>query len=184
MTKEEKINNYLSKWYKWLDKEVRHNIAKDKMADYAEDLLHHIILDLYKLKEEKITQMIEDDKLRWYILRGCGLQLRSSSSPFYRLHRKELMQARENYDHTTEHIFVTGKGILEQVYEPYDGDPLYVCMWEKFEELHWYQKTLMQRYWIEGWNLTKLHQTYNISKIHLTKDLNEAMNYIRKKCDC
>ena len=97
MTKENKINVYVNKWYGWLLGEVKRNIAKDGMAMYSEDLLHHVILDLYNLPEHKITQMVDDDKLRWYILRGCGLQLRSSTSPFYRLHRKEKMQSRENY---------------------------------------------------------------------------------------
>jgi len=161
MTKEEKINKYIGKWYKWLDREVKNNIAVGGMSEYAEDLLHHIILDLYKLNDAKITQMVEDDKLRWYILRGASLQLRSSTSPFYRLFRKELMQSRENHTHReSESHSGVGQGILEQVYEPFDGDPLYVCMMKELENLHWYQQTIMNRYWIEGWTLDKLYKHY------------------------
>lgn len=184
MNKNTKINNYVSKWYEWLMSEVKRNIAKDGMRDYAEDLVHHIILDLYNLPEHKITQMVDDDKMRWYILRGCALQLKSSNSPFYRLHRREKMQSRENYTHNHSESN-TSMGILERVDEPYDDiiDRLQECFDREMANLHWYQRHLMERYWVEKMTLDELHKKYNISKRHIIKDINEALDIIRAKCE-
>lgn len=186
MTKEDKINKYVSEWYGWMLGEIKKNIAKDGMKMYSEDLLHHVILDLYNLPAPKITQMVDDGKLRWYVLRGCALQLKSSTSPFYRLHRKEKMQSRENYSHnhpaSTSH-----RGILEREYEEYDAviERLQECFDREVANLHWYQRHLMERYWIEKMTLDELHKKYNISKVHLIKDINEALDIVREKCkDC
>ena len=187
MTKENKINKYVGEWYEWMMGEVKRNIAKDGMRDYAEDLLHHVILDLYNLPADKITQMVEDDKLRWYILSGCGLQLRSSSSPFYRLHRREKMQARENYSHFYSPLSPTfnGLGILDREYEPYDDiiERLQECFDKEMGELHFYERALMEKYFVEKWSIQKIHKFYNISKTHIVKDINRALDIIRDKCN-
>lgn len=183
MNKNSKINTYINQWYEWLIKEVKTNIAKDLMSEYAADLLHHVILDLYNLSDKKIDQMTNDDKLRWYILRGCALQLKSSTSPFYRLHRREKMQSRENYTHNHSEA-TSGIGILEQIYEPYKMPEWEECFHREWEKLHFYEKTLLERKFIQNWTFEELHKTYNISKVHLTKDINCAVIKLRKLCDC
>jgi len=187
MTKEDKINKYINTNYKWLLGEVKQNIAKDGMREYAEDLLHTIILDLYNLADEKITQMIDDDMLKWYILRGCGLQLRSNTSPFYRLHRREKMQSRDNYNHNSPEASdsFSGMGILDSVYEPYDSliDDLTKCMEANLDELGFYYRTLVEKHFIEKWSLQRIHEYYQISKNHIIKDINYALDYIRTNCN-
>ena len=60
----------------------------------------------------------------------------------------------------------------------------YICMQREIENLHWYNKTLLQEYWIQGLHLEDLHQKYKISKAHLTKDLNAAiLQTIRENCE-
>jgi len=185
MTKEDKINRYVGEWYRWMLSEVKRNIAKDKMDEYGEDLLHHVILDLYNLPVDKITQMIDDDKLRWYVLTGCGLQLRSSTSPFYRLHRREKMQSRENYTHSSpEAESFSGLGILDRVDEEYDDiiDRLQMCFQDSIEEIGFYHRTLLQKHFIEKWSIQRIHKHYSISKTHIIKDINYALDYVRNNC--
>ena len=186
MSKEEKINKFVSENYKWLMKEVKKNIAKGKMSEYAEDLLHHIILDLYKMDENKINQLLDDGKLKWYILSGCGLQLRSSTSPFYRVHRRTKMSARENYIGGGDHEFnYSGtKGILEQEYVPYEADPLYECLMKELDELHFYYRTLVEDKWMNGMTLNQMREKYDITLSNLSKDLKVAYAIIKEKCDC
>jgi hypothetical protein len=58
-------------------------------------------------------------------------------------------------------------------------------MTREIENLHWYNRTLLKEYWIDGETLDTLHAKYKISKRHLTKDLNECIYIIREKCkDC
>jgi hypothetical protein len=182
----ERLNSFVSEHYKWLLKEVKKNIAKGKMSEYAEDLLHHVILDLYKMDEDKITQLLDDDKMKWYLLSGCGLQLRSSTSPFYRIHRKERMSARENYSGGDDHEFnySGGIGILEREYVPYEEDELYICMMREIENMHWYYRTLIEDKWIEGLTLAQMKDKYGITLSSLSKDLKISYAIIREKCDC
>ena len=185
-TKEEKINKFVAENYTKLLYEVKKNIAKSKMSEYAEDLLHHIILDLYKMNDAKIDQLLNDNKMFWYLLSGCGLQLRSSTSPFYRVHRKHKMSARENYTSGDDHefTFTGGMGILEQVYEPYEEDELYQCMLREIENLHFYYRILLEEKWFKGMTLNQMRDKYNITLSSLSKDLKVAYEIIRTKCDC
>jgi len=176
MTTRDRLNEWVNEWYEWLRGEISRNIAKDRMSEYSDDLLHHLILDLYKMPDDKIEGMLENGKLRWYLLRGAGMQLRSSTSPFYRTHRREKMNSREHG------LPGSDKNIFEKEYEPYEDD-LYECFLREMNNLHWYQKTLMDKYWIEGLNLTQIYKHYNISKTHIINDLNEAMRTIRTKCN-
>jgi len=183
MTKENKINKWVGEWYEWLLGEVMNNIAKDGMKEYGSDLLHTVILDLYNLPADKITQMIDDDKLRWYVLRGCGLQLKSSTSPFYRLHRREKLQSRENYSHNHPDAS-SGIGILDKVYEPYDGmiERLSECLQDSMAELGFYHRTLLEKHFIEKWSIQRIHKHYSISKTHIVKDINYGLDYVREFC--
>ena len=75
----DKLDRWVSKEYRWLLKEIGTNITWGKMSEYTEDLLHHLILDLYKMDEEKIDGMLENGKLKYYLLSGASLQIRSKT---------------------------------------------------------------------------------------------------------
>lgn len=76
------------------------------------------------------------------------------------------------------------KNIFERVddTEELSTECYFICMKREIENLHWYSKTLLKEYWEQGMHLEELHQKYNISKKHLTKDLNEAILTIRENC--
>ena len=178
MNKETKdrIDKWVGERYEWLLGEISTNIAKGKMADYASDLTIHMIETLYFQPEDKINQMLDDDKLGWWLLTGAGMQLRSSTSPFYRIYRQEKSWSRE------QGIEGSFNNIFERPDEPYD-DSLMECFQKEYNNLHWYLKKIMDKYWYEGQTLQEIHEYYNISKRHLTKDLNTAINIIREKCN-
>ena len=180
MTREQKLNKWVSENYEWLRTQVNTNIAKDLMSGYGDDLLHHILLDLYNLPEHKLDQMLEDKKLKYYVLRGAGIQLRSSTSPFYRIHRKERYQSREmGLPESDSNIFETG-----EVYEEYEEN-LYQCFHQELENLHWYLKVMVTHYFIDQWSIKQIYQHYNIPKKHVINDINRALDVIREKCkDC
>ena len=179
MTIKDRLDRFINKEYKWLRSNIVHNIAKGQMKDYADDLLQEMIIQLYGMKEEKIEMLLDGGKLKWYVLTGAGMQLRSNTSPFYRRIRKHKMSARENgLDGSDSNIFERIDDTEELSTECY-----YICMQREIENLHWYNKTLLQEYWIQGLHLDDLHKKYNISKKHLTKDLNAAILTIRENCE-
>jgi hypothetical protein len=178
MNKETKdrIDKWVGERYEWLLGEISTNIAKGKMSQYADDLTIHMIETLYSQPEDKINQMMDEDKVGWWLLVGAGMQLRSSTSPFYRIYRQEKGWSRE------QGLEGSFNNIFERPDEPYD-DSLMECFQKEYKNLHWYLQAIMNKYWFEGQTLTEIHKYYNISKLHLTKDINKAINIIREKCN-
>ena len=179
MSIKDRLDDWVRREYKWIDREIRANIAKNQMRDYADDLIQEMMIQLYNMKEEKIEQLLDNGKLKWYVLSGAGMQLRSSTSPFYQRIRKHKMYAREfGLPGTDANIFEKIDETEELSTECY-----FSCMQREIENLHWYNKTLLQEYWIQGLHLDDLHAKYKISKKHLTKDLNAAILQIRENCE-
>lgn len=174
---QERLNEWVNKEYRWLKKEITTNIAWGAMSEYAEDLLHHIILDLYKMDPAKIEGLLDNDKLKWYVLRGASLQLRSGTSPFYRTHRKDRMSARsgmlEEYTKSTQ----------PEAFKEEEAEELMSCFNKAVEQLDWYHKELFNRKFKQGWTIDEMYKHYNIGKRHLIKDLNKAIKEIRSICD-
>jgi DNA-directed RNA polymerase specialized sigma24 family protein len=56
------------------------------------------------------------------------------------------------------------------------------CVRYALEQLHWYDKILIEQYYIKGMTFRDLHVKYNISLNSLKKDINSALNKIRKIC--
>lgn len=178
MTTKQKLDKFIEKEYRWIEREIKNNIAKNQMTDYADDLIQEMMIQLYNMKEEKVEQLLDNGKLKWYILSGAGMQLRSSTSPFYLKIRKHKMYARENgLEGSDKNMFETGA-----IYEEYEEE-LYTCFKYELENLHWYSKTILKEYWLEGHTLESLRIKYGISKRHLTKDINAAMKTIQENCN-
>ena len=153
MSIKDRLDDWVRREYKWIDREIRANIAKNQMRDYADDLIQEMMIQLYNMKEEKIEQLLDNGKLKWYVLSGAGMQLRSSTSPFYQRIRKHKMYAREfGLPGTDANIFEKIDDTEELSTECY-----YICMQREIENLHWYNKTLLQEYWIQGLHLEDLH---------------------------
>ncbi len=178
MNKETKnrIDKWVSERYEWYLGEVSKNIAKGKMNQYSHDLVIHMIETLYTQSEEKINQMIDDDMLGRWLLIGASQQLRSSTSPFYRIYRQEKSWARES---GMEGSF---SNIFERPETVYD-DSLMECMKEEWEELNFYDKEIMTKYWMDEQSLQQIHEYYGITKLSLTRDINRVINQIREKCN-
>jgi len=172
----QEIKRRLDKWveqeYNWLMGQVKKNIAKDQMRDYAEDLLHHVIMDLYKMKDEKLKGLLDNGKLKWYVLSGCGIQIRSQTSPFYSKFRKFKMNAR------------SGAEYLFDLPEEFENEEWYQCFLREWNNLHFYPRTLLEKKFIQGLSYDEIRHTYGISKTHLIKDINQALFDLREKCDC
>ena len=179
MTIKSRLDRWVSDHYEWLDGQIRANIAKGKMREYADDLIQEMMVQLYGMKEEKIEQLLDNGKLKWYVLSGAGMQLRSKTSPFYQRLRKHKMMARENG------LEGSDKNIFERIddTEEMSTECYFSCMKREIENLHWYSKTLLKEYWEQGKGLDVLNEKYGISKKHLTKDLNSAILTIRENCE-
>ena len=181
-----RLDKWFSENYEMVHNEIYRNITTSPaMKEYTDDLLHMMIESLYKLDEDQIVQMLDNRKVRNWILKGASLQLRSKTSPFYTQFRKHKMYARENYSdksQTTHNTFM-GMGILDKVYDPYVKPDFEICFENEWKNLHPYQRTLLEKKLMEGWSYQQLFEYYNISKRHLIKDINATIEYLRNKCN-
>ena len=56
------------------------------------------------------------------------------------------------------------------------------CIENAVENLFWYDKTLIQRKFYDGWTYAKMNQYYNISLNSLIKDVHAAVEKIKLEC--
>jgi hypothetical protein len=172
------LNREMDRWfrenYDSLISQVRKNIAKDSMTMYAEELLSHVILWTLERSHEMKEQMLRDNKLENYILRACSMQLRSSTSPFYREARRFKMSARSGVSEVDD--------ILDEGISSVEGDPQYQCMFREMKNMHWYYQRLLEEKWINGLTYQDMRIKYGITLASLRHDLNLAYDIIRKKC--
>lgn len=173
-----RLDKWVSENYEKVRKEIATNIAYGKMGDYADDLYHHILSDLYKVKDEQLKDMLDNDRVIGWILRSSSLQIRSGSSPFYHKFRKHKMGARSGIIDSN-----SGNTYDEGYYMP-DGEneELMDCFDRAHSQLHWYLQTIFNQKFKEGKTLQEIYEYYNITKTHLVKDLNKAINEIRDIC--
>jgi hypothetical protein len=178
MTKEEldkEINKWFSKNYLYLRKEIANNICKDGMSVYTDELLSYMVLWFLERSDEQKEQMLKDNMIENYILRGASIQLKSSTSPFYSKIRKFKMSAREGLQLPEGSTFDNN---------PIEDDELYQCMMEELENIHWYYRTLIKDKWFDGLTLNQMRDKYDITLSSLSKDLKLAYAIIREKCNC
>jgi hypothetical protein len=168
-----KIGQIIERYYDWLKREIKQNIAKDGMSGYAEELLHFIIMELYNKSPEKKQKLLDDNKIPFWILTSSGLQLRSSSSPFYNLIRRNKLQARSGDLDFEEHIDIQDI--------PYDSE-MYDCFKKGMEQLNWYNRKLLEEKFLNQLSFKAISEKYNISTKHLRKDVYIALLEIRKFC--
>ena len=178
MTKntKDRIDKWVGEKYVWLQDQIYTNIAKGQMKQYGADLTIHMVETLYTIPEDKVIQMLDDGKVEWWLLVGASQQLRSSTSPFYRIYRQEKSWSRE------DGIEGSFNSIFDRPEEVYD-DSLMECFKETYDNLHWYDKEIMNKYWYENKSIEEVYKYYGISKIHLIKDINRIINQIRTKCN-
>lgn len=179
----EKIKINLDKWiaknYNWLKKEISKNITKQQMSQYTDDLLHHVISDLYKLNDSQLENLLSNNKVGHWCLRAASLQIRSKTSPFYYQFRKHKLSVRSGIiDASSGNTYDLETYKLD--IEP--PEELIECFERAQEQLHWYLKTIFNQKFKEGKTLQEIYEYYNITKRHLVKDLNSAINEIREVC--
>ena len=91
MTEElrDRVNKWFAENWNHFVSEVRTNIMKGIMGDYCDDICAFMYEEFCKQSPEKIEQMLRDDKVLNWMLRGTSFQIKSSSSPFYSKYRKK-----------------------------------------------------------------------------------------------
>lgn len=159
------INNYIAKnYYELL--EICNKITKKNTL--AGDLLNDVILQLYDRKEIKLNNL-EDNSIKYYIIKCLTINWYSKSSPFYRKVRRESALYNElfevanlidNEDIFTEHHMME---IVET----------------EFTEINWFHKIIFNKYLTLG-SLKKVSVDTRIPLTSIARYVNETKTTIKQ----
>ena len=146
-------------------------IARNR--DTAQEVLSMCLLSFLEMNGERQDEIISGGKMENYITKCVSLNINSSTSPYHRLHRKYDFQTTplwEDYDYRENDDF---SNLYEERCE---------CVERAVENLHWYDRVMIQRKFYDGWTFAKMNEYYNISLNSLVKDVHIALDKIKNEC--
>ena len=159
------INNYITRnYYELL--EICNKITKHNTL--AGDLLNDVILQLYDRKEIKLNNL-EDNSIKYYIIKCLTINWYSKTSPFYRKVRRESTLYNELFEVAnlidSEDIF-TEHSMMEIVET-------------EFTEMDWFHKIIFNKYLTLG-SLKKVSVDTRIPLTSIARYVNETKTTIRQ----
>ena len=159
--------------------EISRKLTSDKYPDY-EDLLHEVVLELYKKEEKLINGLIQRGELLYYIVRIMINQYHSSTSPFYakyKRHYKLRKQYKENY------IFNKGDnnngGNNWQELKKMEQRLNWID--KKCKDLNWFDVQIFKIYYLNGFSLSSMQMATKINRNTLGKSVRIVKNYLKNE---
>ena len=121
---------------------------------------------------------VTDDAILNYMGRSMGLNLRSSTSPYWSHIRKDSYNYRGLYLVESDKDYTKGNYDIIREQEMDNQD----CVLQALEQLDFYLKPLLTDYYLNGLNYSQLNKKYNISPNHLKKAMDEGLDIIKQQC--
>ena len=147
-------------------------IARSK--DLADDLLQHIVLLILEGKAGNIQAVAEAGNLRWYFVRLCTNQYKSTSTSSFSREMKHLEPVVE-YWHIEDREVYYDTSEFEEVFEKeYNQVTQYI------NERGWYHAKLFELY-VEVGSIRKLSKQTNISHVSIFKSIKDTKDYVNSR---
>jgi hypothetical protein len=158
------INDYITKNYYELLK-ICNKITKNDT--WAGDLLNDVLLQLYEKNEINIKKL-DDNSIKYYIVKCLTINWYSKTSPFYRKVRKESSLYNELFEvmdkESDDDIFNTHK--------------LLDIMEMEWTEVNWFNKIIFQKYITMG-SLKKVSIDTTIPITSIARYVNETKAIVK-----
>jgi hypothetical protein len=159
------IENYITKnYYELL--EICNKITK--RDTFAGDLLNDVILQLYDRKEIKLSKL-DDNSIKYYIIKCLTINWYSKTSPFYRKVRRESSLYNELFE-------VTNLIDSEDVFKEHD---ILEIVETEFTEIGWFHKIIFQKYLTLG-SLKKVSTDTRIPLTSIARYVKETKTTIKQ----
>jgi len=159
------IERYITKHYYEL-LEICHKITKHDT--FAGDLLNDVILQLYDRNEIKLSKL-DDNSIKYYIIKCLTINWYSKTSPFYRKVRRESTLYNELFE-------VTNLIDSEDVFKEHD---IMEIVETEFTEIGWFHKIIFQKYLTLG-SLKKVSTDTRIPLTSIARYVKETKTTIRQ----
>ena len=151
---------------------------------WGADLVSHTVLYFLNQPIEKkfaivTTPSKKVSALERYLTSAMSLAVRSSTSPFYSKHRKHIESHRilyDDYDYSDRIGFAEAADSEGDIWTNMKAQlPLLI------EELHFYDKYLIQKHYMEQLTVAEISQLTKITPQRLSKDIRFALKQIKEK---
>jgi hypothetical protein len=156
------IEGYITRQYYFLLSVAKKYTKND---DWASELLHEVILQLYDRKEIKVE--LQDEKIKAYILRALMVNWCYKTSPFYKKHKREMT-----------HVELNEAIELTQQHSELDHHQFISIMEEEFGNLEWFNRILMEKYFMLG-SLKKVSTDTRIPLPSVGRYIKETKQIVR-----
>lgn len=137
-----------------------------KNDDFASELLHEVIMQLYNKKEWKLKSL-DDNSIKYYIIRCLMVNWTYESSPFNRKHKQDhkFVEINESIELAAEQTEIEKHKLLEIVEM-------------EWTELNWFNKVIFEKYMILG-SLKKVAKDTTISLSSIGRYVKETKDIIK-----
>jgi len=165
--------------------EFRGIAAKFIPLEHLDDLVQEVFLAILELPEEKLKQLIEDKKLKYYFIRLCKNNYYSKTSRYHYKYRKP-----------NEHVYRSGlqPSRKQDVAELYfiEKDELVTEDADRInnilEELYWYERELFKLYVLgdnngSRYTYSTLSKKTNISRMSIYTTIKGVKAYVAKRLE-
>jgi hypothetical protein len=125
------VEQYIAKNYYQLLKIAKKYTKND---DWASELLHEVVLQLYDKKELKLN--LDDTSIKAYIIRCLMVNWCYPSSPFFKKHKK----------HNNTHIELSEIMELVQKDSELEEHRLMDILEQEFGDVNWFNKIIFEKY--------------------------------------
>lgn len=175
MTKEEQIRKRLAEIYPQLKINCK-KVCGYGYEQWGDNLLAHAIKSFLEMDLDKQYRiMVEDDNAERYITSGMAISIKSRTSTFYRIYRRDLYQSREILEINYDKLFHTDL-------DKDESKEKIECIANAVDKLPFYEKHLVKKHYYEGVNVAELGRQLNIQPARLTADIRIALLKIKKLC--
>jgi hypothetical protein len=153
------INNYITRNYYELLK-ICNKITKNDT--WAGDLLNDVLLQLYEKKEINLKKL-DDNNIKYYIVKCLTINWHSKTSPFYRKVKKESTLYNELFE-------VMDKATDDDIFNTHK---LLDIMEMEWTEVNWFNKIIFTKYLTMG-SLKKVSVDTTIPLTSIARYVNET----------
>lgn len=158
------INSYLTRNYYFLL-----GISKKytKSDDWAYELLHEVILQLFDRDDIKVK--LDDESIKSYIIRAIMVNWCYPNSPFYRKYKRKniiTIDVKEAIHITTEETDYNNHQLLEIIET-------------EWTEIDWFNKIIFEKYMVLG-SLKKVSQDTSIPLPSIGRYIKDTKNKIKE----
>lgn len=161
------INDWTNQNYNKLLASARNISYNDELS---QELLHYSLEQL--LLKPNVDEIIKSGGAQFYVIRIMLSQWRSTTSPFYRIYRK-------NFGQIELDSYLEKNDVVDEPYEPGEIEHTAAKIKSELSGLSWYERTLFDLYCESGVTVSSISRETKIPRTSVSLTINRVKKHIR-----